>query len=673
MNDKDKSKLPFFRVKDEEKEEKIKWLVHTKDALMEESKNRVHIADHNLSLYLGKDTLDKSNLKTGVPVLYDIIENNVSQVSKLAPKVRVLPKNNEYGDKGAAKVAKAVIDDVYDKQNFQSKVLDYVRQSYIMGESYMQVNWDETLGEIHPKEQTLEKLEGKRDQGRIRKRVGDVAHRVLPLWRVLLQPKKEFEDVDYYFSYEIRSVEEIAEDYELTREEILKESPYKEYDEYGNTISSVAVINPEDMCKEMQEDHIPVYTFWHKRTKYCPMGAKIVMTDSMILDDVAYPFTTEKLNIVPLKDLSLPGVLHGRSRIQLVSHLQRIYNLFTRLEVKYVTNTARTKYFVPQGAIRRPEALGNNDAIVEFAGGVAPSLAQVPRISSDLLGLKNTIKNHMTTILGLHPISQGSAGRNIEARSTTSLQFLDNLEFEAASSRIRAYSDAVRDIAQLTLAIAGDFYKNDQNRLARIVGTNKKSLLKHFNASQLSTPYDVKLEGTDGFPESTAAKRARLVEILPMIQGQVPAERILQLLELGDMDKLLDITGAAIDSAESENEDFINTETVNPPESHEDHITHLRVHYAFIQTRDFKEYASNEIYKAVMTHIQAHELLALKKAEFSASYAAELSRLKNFPVTDAAMSISADIVKSQQQQQAIVNGQANRGEQVTEKIGDVEE
>lgn len=656
----------FFKVNKKDKEKLLEWLTENRDLLMERSVNRVDLANYNMELYLGVDGLDKSKHKVSVPLIYNIIEANVNQMTRLSPKVRVLPANDEYGDKGTAKVVKAIIEDVMTKEKYHAKAIDAVRQSYIAGESFIQTSFDPEAGKASP---IYDKVEADFDvkvDSALKKRIGEIKLKVIPTWRILPQSKTRWEDVEHYTTYDILAVDDVVEKWNTTREKILENDTFKVTGEDGIISSKVSVLDPYSMAKKLEEDHMVVYTFFHKRTKNLPKGAFITFTDSMILENKDFPYSMESLNLIQLCDMSLPDTLHGRSRIQLVSHLQRIYNLFTKLGTKYVLNTARTKYFAPIGSIANPSSLGNNDALAFYRGGIAPQLARVPQLSGDMVGLKQDLANRMQIILGMHGISNGDIPKSL--RATSSLQYLDKQEFDKASVRVKSYADMTEEVSNQIHIIAGDYYKDEDSRLISLVGKNNQSLVKHFKAAILSKPYNIKFEGTDGFPETTAAKRDRILEAMQMNPTAVSGERWLKWLEVGDMDKLVEVTGAAIDSAESENEDLMVNSTVFPPESWEDHVAHLEVHYPFIQTRDFKEYASNEVMAKTLAHIQIHELFLLDIAMYNPQVSAKLATIPLFPITESAREKAAEVVKSQAQQQAVVQGQTNRGEPVTEQI-----
>ena len=279
----------FFKVNMNDTEKLLKWLKTNRDALMENSVNRVDLANYNMELYLGVDGLDKSKHKASVPLIYSIIESNVNQMTRLSPKVRVLPANDEYGDKGTAKVCKAIIEDVMDKQQYHAKAIDAVRQSYIAGESFVQLTFDKEAGKADP---IYDKAEADFDVKVdlvLKKRIGEIKIKVLPTWRVLLQTKKRMEDVEHYTTYDIEAVDDVTEQWSISREKLLKGDTFKTIGEDGTISSKVSVINPQNMIKKMEEDHMVVYTFTHKRTKNMPKGAIITFTDSLILEKKDFP------------------------------------------------------------------------------------------------------------------------------------------------------------------------------------------------------------------------------------------------------------------------------------------------------------------------------------------------------------------------------------------------
>jgi len=145
-------------------------------------------------------------------------------------------------------------------------------------------------------------------------------------------------------------------------------------------------------------------------------------------------------------------------------------------------------------------------------------------------------------------------------------------------------------------------------------------------------------------------------------------ERWQYMLDLADHEKMVSVATSAIHSAESEVEDIMAGEEVSPPEFYEDHVAKLKVFYAALQSRAFKEEADNDIYETFIQHVSLQEQMALDRAVNSPLISAELATLKLYPITPALQAQAKEIVKSLEQQMAMVQGQANRGEEVDGQI-----
>ena len=83
------------------------------------------------------------------------------------------------------------------------------------------------------------------------------------------------------------------------------------------------------------------------------------------------------------------------------------------------------------------------------------------------------------------------------------------------------------------------------------------------------------------------------------------------------------------------------------------------------QSRAFKEEASNEILEAATRHMYLTEEMMIEKLKTNPLFSAQVSQLKLFPLFDHPGFVAP---QSAQQQEALVNGQANRGDQITGQI-----
>ena len=82
-----------------------------------------------------------------------------------------------------------------------------------------------------------------------------------------------------------------------------------------------------------------------------------------------------------------------------------------------------------------------------------------------------------------------------------------------------------------------------------------------------------------------------------------------------------------------------------------------------MQERTFKEECPPEYREEMMEHIAIHEFLMVEKARTNPLFQAKLAELANFPIFPNGFT-----PRSMEQQRALVQGQANRGEPITGMI-----
>lgn len=661
---------PFHIIESKDnKEEKLDWLKKVKNALVEQSQSRVQKQRTHLSWYRGISPnkfdrnreynntrrISKIN-KFIVNHLYDLTETKVSQMTRLKPMVEVLPANDEYNDRGAAKVAGAVIRHLWDLNNIDYLIQNMHRHARIFGESFAFVLWDKDAGDLHPayveaRNSGIDEIE---INGKIIKtdkpiKTGDVCYEQEVPWRVLLQRKPCIENVDYCFRIRVVPTEDLKLENPDKKEEI------KNQDE-------LRVFDIEDLTHKYVEGHTVVYEFYHRKTKFLPEGKYVKFTDDVLLEQSDLPFSHGKLPFIRITDLDVPDVLNGVSRYETVGPIQKMYDNVSTLIAKNIYLTAHAKWMMPRGACKI-EQLGNDNTIVQYQGPVPPTLAQVQPNPVEVYTFREKLKEDMQTIYGSHGISRGEVPKGITAASA--LQFLNELENERATSDIAKHSDLVKNLAKFTLAVAGDYYDANDGRLIRIVGQGNKFFIRHFDVANLSKNYDIRIDNSTGLPETKAAKIQRLMDIMQRNPTLFSPERWEELLEVGNTDRALSLATEALRSADSENEDIMAGIQVFEPEEWEDHIAHWDSHVKAMQSRAFKEEADNEIVEAMKNHVFLTEELMLEKAATSPLFQSQLANLKLFPIF---FHDNFSPPASQAHQEAMVQGQANRGEPISGMI-----
>jgi hypothetical protein len=651
----------FHKVNRKDEKELLEWLKNVVTALQEQAEQRTRKQRENLLMYRGislrRRDIDRDRAYRGrrlnriqklvIPHIHDLTETRVSQMTRIKPAVDVLPANSEWEDRASAKVVELIVKHLWYINNVDYDIQKLHRQARIFGESYLWAEWDENKGDLHPLYIRARELGIKEIQLPTGEKVktdkpimtGDLKYCLELPWRVLLQRKTDFKNVEYCFRARLEATDTLKE-----------KNPEKKI----QSTSDLRLFDIEDMRDKLLEDHTLVFEFWHKKTPELPEGFHAEFTLDSLLFKEDHPYNFGGLPFVRLTDLDVPHMLNGLSKYELIAPAANMYNNINTLISKNIWLTAHAKWMMPRGAAKI-EQLGNDNTIVQYQGPVPPKLAQVAPNPPEVYRYNEDLLRQMQIIYGSHGISRGEIPTGITA--TSALTFLNELESQRASTEISKHSTTLVDLAKLTVAIIGDKYEIDDGRVVRIVGKNNQFLVRHFDTAHLHKDYDIRFNVGSGLPDTKAGKRQIILDMMQRNPTGYPMERWEELLEVGNTEKAIDMQAAAIKAADSENEDLAAGRPVAPPEAWEDHIAHLQSHYRFVQSRQYKEEMDVAARKRIQDHIYWTEEAAFEKARTNPQFEAKLAGLALFPLFNHP---GFQHPRGIEHQAAVVQGAANK-------------
>jgi len=650
---------PFHTLKKKDEKEVHDWCKKVVSTLEKQSVTRHSRMRRHLEVYKGtnsslnrtdirrseKQFLNKVN-KFVVNHLHDMTETRISQLCRLKPGVNILPTNDEFEDRNAAKAVKYLIDHLWYINNIDFLRQKMLRNAFIFGESYCFVLWDKSKGDLHPQYVKARDM-GIELENADEVRIGDIKYEVEVPWRVHLQRQKHIENVEYCFRTSVVATETLKKDYQDKADKIKNSSNIKAFDS-------------DSLTDHLLEEETVVYEMYHKKTKYCPEGYYVKFTDDVILEMDYLPFSHGELPFIRMTDQDEPERLNGVSTYEMVAPIQKMHDNLSTMLAKNIYLMGHSKWVMPRGACKI-ESLGNDNTIVQYQGPVAPQMLQTRPNPPEAYGFRDSLRNELGQIYGIQGVSRGQPPKGVTA--AVALQFLNEQEQERNHTAVIKHNDMVVNLAKMTIAVAGDYYDTDDGRMLRIVGKNNKFSIRHFDSANLSKNYDVRVELGSGLPESKAGKIQRIVEVMQMKPDLLSNERWIDLLDLGHSDKMNSLITVSIRAAESENEDILAGRFVGDPEEFEDHITHWKVHCKAIQERSFKEEAPPEYREELLEHIATHEFVMVEKAKVNPLFQAKLAELPLFPIFPNGFT-----PLSREQQQIVVQGQANKGQEITGQI-----
>jgi hypothetical protein len=643
--------LTFRDPNEVEEKNLLNWLRGELDSIQDEQDLRMREIKRNHGLYRGiqystqedrKDirdrSIDKSRnfQKITVNHLFDLVENRVSALVKFKPGIAVLPTNDELGDKAAAEISKLLLEHIWYKESFEStQTRMAAKLASVSGEAYLWIDWDPAKGDVHPNfegakkeseddEITVLGEDGnplKNDSGEVIKitkpvRVGDVAYNLVSTFDVFLQKQRKIMDVEYCFKREIMHVNK-ARTLWPDKANKIKEN------------EQIDFWNFETLENEPPGGRVEVWEFYHKRTDMVDDGRRIYFTRDTILSNTKAPYNHRELPFERLTDIEFPEELHGRSFFDVVKQLTGSYNNLTNMILRNQIMVSHPKWMVPAQSVKLDQ-LGNDITIVQYKGPQAPVLAQANPTGKETFEFRKEIKEEFQQIAGVFGVSRGEPPAGIKAG--VALQFLNEQENERRNDQVIKYNEWIRRVAIKTLAVAADYYKKDDKRTIRVLGRENEWLTEFFDASNLSKTFDIRVQNASALPQTKSARTQTLLDLHERFPNEVPPKQVLDMLDLAQSDKFLDVATAAVRMAEAENEMMFRGKDMPEPKDYEDLIEHWKVHARDIQTFRYIQSVPEEGKQQMEDHIRATEMMMVEKALRNEFFQKKLAVLDLFPI-----------------------------------------
>lgn len=655
---------PFWSLDMSDEEKVLGWLNLELNHLKDQALPRVSNQQKNLACYRGihlrsrdmrrdreeaaqQNSMNKRNNNPRVVYnhMVDMVEQDVARMTKYRGAISCNPGSDDNEDRIVAEIAEDLIEGFWQRSDVD---IDYVmqrtvRRKRIMSEDFVGVFWNRNLGpysmawvktvfakagiqedpaNMSPGQvyNTITKL---RRDGKMPKiplvdpdtgdqitnargeplwmdhpqRIGDIEYKLLFSWDVFGQRRDDWEQIEYLFWREYVNIETVKAQHPRQAAQIDADSFSSYWD--------------GDQCEELtRKNVIEVIHFYHKTTDELDAGRYIKFVRGAILINKDNPYTGEDyraiLPLVRTGDIDTPGVMNGDATVTHGRGPMAVYNNLISLEVRNQFLFAHPKWFMPKGAAK-VESLANNTSVVSYKGANPPVLSQ-PALRNATEN-KADAKGDMQQIMGVYAISRGETPVGVTAASA--LIFMDEQETDRAAPGIAGVTRTQLNIAKHTLWLMADHYDDEDGRLEKILGRNRAAQAESFKMADLRGIGDVRIKNGSALPQQKAARLQYILDIKKEFPGIVPQDQAVELLGLGEVDRLRSIVTVAIRAAEGENQMLMMGKAPKAPEAFEYQMQHYRTHM-----RQMNEEAFEKLPKATQEHFKdharAHEMFMIK-------------------------------------------------------------
>lgn len=537
------------------------------------------------------------------------IDIRLSKLSRIKPKMRVLPSSNDESDIYTAKMSKKILDSVANKYALSQKINQATKWSEICGTSFYKVYWNSNLGQVVAIEEDGRKV-----------KTGDVDIAVCSPFEIYPDSSvnENLEDCQSIIHAKVYSKEEIKEMYgvDIDGENINIFSLDNTASVGGLGLNGLG----QKVIEVTKQDAGIVIEKYVRPSEEYPNGRLIIVAGEELVFDGDLPYingTDGKRDFPFIKQVCCDNVgsFWGVSLIDRMIPIQRAYNAVKNRKHEYLNRLTLGVLSVEDGSVDidnlEEEGLAPGKILVYRQGANVPKYLETEQLPSDFEKEEERLLNEFSTISGT--TEMGAMDTISSTISGVALELL----IDENETRLSFTTDSIKSAIKLIGKQILRLYKQFATfpRLTKIVGDNGEVEIFYFKSSDISSD-DVELD-TEVESNDTLSQRRNMVYtlldrgLLSDENGKISAtmkNRILEMIGFGTWENAKDLDALQIKRADLENIEMMDNMDVKVKEI-DDHNIHVNEHIAYMLSGNFLKDADEETEEKFLNHIREHKKL----------------------------------------------------------------
>ncbi len=545
-----------------------------------------------------------------------IIDLRLSRLSRIKPKMHVLPATDEESDLYTAKLGKKILESVSNKLNFSEKINQAIKWSEICGTSFYKITWNANVGQVV----------GIADDGH-KINLGEVEISVCSPFEIYPDSSthENLEDCQSIIHARAYSISQIKQRYGID-----VEGRDINVFSLGNATVSLGGLGYGGFATKLIEttrhDSAIVLEKYIKPDEEYPNGRLIIIAGEQLVFDGELPYAngTEGKRQFPFvrqvcnKEV---GSFWGESLISRLIPIQRAYNAVKNRKHEYLNRLTLGVLAVEDGSVDienlEEEGLAPGKILVYRQGSTAPSFLGGEQVPSDFDTEEERLLQEFSSVSGINEI--GSMENVSSSLSGTALEFLIDENETRLIFTTDSIKNAIKNCAKNILRIYRQFATFP--RLIKIVGENGKLEVSYFKSNDISSD-DVQFD-TDNESNETLSQRRNMIYtlldkgILQDENGKISnamKAKIMENIGFGIWDASVDLNDLHLKNADQENVKMQLGQDVEVKEI-DDHELHLNQHVAFMLKVIYAVDVDKKVEERFLKHIRAHKAEVQKQGE----------------------------------------------------------
>lgn len=544
-----------------------------------------------------------------------IIDVRLSRLSKIKPKMMVVPSTNEERDIYTAKVGKKILDSVCNKMNLSAKINQATKWSEICGTSFYKISWNSNLGQVVAIEDDGKKI-----------KTGDVDISVCSPFEIYPDSSthenlNQCQSIIHARAY---TVEQIKQMYGVDVEG--KDINVYSLDGVSSSLGGLGYSGfSQSVIETVRKNSAIVLEKYVKPNQEYPDGRLIIIAGDTLVYDGELPYLNGvdgKREFPFIRQICNEevGSFWGVSMINRLIPIQRAYNAVKNRKQEYLNRLTMGVLAVEDGSVDidnlEEEGLAPGKILVYRQGSVAPQFLGGEQVPSDFENEEERLLNEFSTLSGTSEI--GSMENVSASLSGVALELLIDENETRLIFTTDSIKAAIKSLAKQILRLYKQFATFP--RLIKIVGGDGELDVIYFSSSDISSD-DVQFE-TDNESNDTLSQRRNMIfslldkGLLTDENGKISKamkSKIMENIGFGIWDTSVDLSDLHAKNADMENDKMKSGIAMEVKEI-DDHEIHINQHVAYMLKVIYAGEVDKKVEQKFLEHIRKHKQF-LKQGE----------------------------------------------------------
>lgn len=520
--------------------------------------------------------------------LAPIFETRLAKLSRVRPRMSVIPASGDDTDVLTAKTATAVLDSATAKLGFDAIVAEATQWAEACGTVFYKVTWDGS----------------------------DACVTVVPPFE--LYPDSDaagsLDDCASVIHARAVGAGEVRDAYGI--------------DAQGRDIGvfsadGIAGLADSRLLSVPKHDQVMLYEYYERPTADYPDGRFAIVADNVLAYLGALPYCNATdggrgYPFVPQVSVRRTGCLWGASVIERAIPVQRAYNAVKNRKHEFLNRLAGGVLAVEDGSVDiedlAADGLTPGKVIVYRQGSTPPRFLDTGRLPHELAQEEDKLLSEFIAISGVSELMRSSTVAH-SVNSGVALQML----IEQDDTRLAVTAELVKTATKRVAAQILRLYKQfaTVRRMARVVGEDGAVEMTAWNASDITSD-DVAFVSENQLSDTPAQNRQFVFELLKTglladEDGKISDRmrtKLLDIVGFGMREAGKDVESLQIKRARAEMlEARAHTPVVKP---YDDHAVHVAEHTKYLLGGDFARAAARDpaLEAVIVRHLETHRELA---------------------------------------------------------------